>query len=344
MLALDLLGPQAPHPRPPVPHLTRSGSTTTIQPSPARTSRGTRSARRARRCAAQLLVHRLELLVGRLELLVHRLELLVGRLELLVRRLQLLVGRLELLVRRLELLVRGLELLVRPPQLAPGGPARRPSCSVRAVTSTNVHRDAERSSRGSRQRRDATSSTRSASPRVATSRPVRRSTGARLVRTPARCSERSSTGRYDSSRSWSGAPEVPPWQAEERRAPPVDRTHRAVGVDHDLRHRGPPPAPAVAAALRVPSRVAPRASSTPASRRRGSRLRRRLLAKNRGFRSTGANRSACVEQRLRPAQEQQPPSSRAKWKRSRIRACASALKYISVLRQASRSSREIGAS
>src|SRR3954447_382440 len=61
---------------------------------------------------AQLVVHRLELLVGRLELLVHRLELLVGRLELLVGGLELLVGRLELLVGGLELLHRRLKLLV----------------------------------------------------------------------------------------------------------------------------------------------------------------------------------------------------------------------------------------
>ena len=67
---------------------------------------------------AELVVHRLELLVRGLQLLVHRLELLVGGLQLLVRRLELLVGGLELLVRRLELLDGRLQLLVRRLELA----------------------------------------------------------------------------------------------------------------------------------------------------------------------------------------------------------------------------------
>ena len=64
----------------------------------------------------------------------------------------------------------------------------------------------------------------------------------------------------------------------------------------------------------------------------------------RRFRSTGTK--VCpwaIRVSARP-RKRNPPSFRAKWKRARIRAWVSALKYIRVLRQTSRSTREIGAS
>ena len=69
------------------------------------------------------------------------------------------------------------------------------------------------------------------------------------------------------------------------------------------------------------------------------------LRKTRRLRSDGRNRSRVRDQHLRLAEEQEPVVvEREVEAGARIRACVSALKYMSVLRQTSRSMREIGAS
>jgi hypothetical protein len=80
-----------------------------------------------------------------------------------------------------------------------------------------------------------------------------------------------------------------------------------------------------------------------------TRTRSRIVArttfwKMRRLMSAGRKSSACVMSISDFPSSSTPSSSSAKWNRRRMRACVSALKYMSVLRHTSRSMREIGAS
>ena len=86
------------------------------------------------------------------------------------------------------------------------------------------------------------------------------------------------------------------------------------------------------------------ARSVAMTRTRSRIVGRTTLWKIRRLMSVGRNRSACVMSISDLPSTSMPSSSSAKWNRRRIRDCVSALKYMSVLRQTSRSIREIGAS
>ena len=75
-----------------------------------------------------------------------------------------------------------------------------------------------------------------------------------------------------------------------------------------------------------------------------SPITERDLVNTRRRRSIGVNIVACASIVSARPRKRNPPSLSAKWKRARIFACVGPSKYISVLRQASRSTREIGAS
>jgi hypothetical protein len=155
------------------------------------------------RPVAQLVVERLQLLVGALQLLVHRLELLVGALELLVGRLELLDGALELLVGRLELLARALQLLVGRRQLAVELPEPCPQLvPVRDVLEDEV--DALRLA-VDRERRDP-----DVPPAAGAAPGGLHSTSRTSTASPLACTDatdpRSSSGRRDSSSRWNSVP------------------------------------------------------------------------------------------------------------------------------------------
>jgi hypothetical protein len=154
---------------------------------------------------------------------------------------------------------------------------------------------------------------------------------------------RSSTGRYESSRSWNGRPASRGPIANSRFAcrllvasrPSVSRTTCAAGEDSQACWR---------------SAVGPSSGSTElqggtplrALRSADGRTSRRL--NSRLDRSTGANWAECDSRSSALPRNSTPCGSSAKCNRSSTRCCVWALKYMRVLRHRSRSTCEMGAS
>ncbi len=156
--------------------------------------------------------------------------------------------------------------------------------------------------------------------------------------------ERRSAGRYETWRSWSGRPRSDEARPKRLRArslasaswPLPSTTTCAIGQASNASSR----------TRTCPARWLT-ASSLPARAISSSRSRRpprETLAKIRRFRSIGTNVLLYARSVSALPRNRKPLSFSAKWNRSMIRPCVSVLKYISVLRQASRSIREIGAS
>ena len=180
-------------------------------------------------------------------------------------------------------------------------------------------------------------------PRCATRRP-RRLTGVASPRAWS-ISERSSTRTVRELEILERAADVASGRARRARAPGRSRATSAPCGRRRAAATGARSNASLAAASSGRRSVGRRSTAT--ARRSASAQRRAVdLREDAPFRSSGAKGSYCVQQQLRLAEEE---DSRASPQReveaaSRIRPCVSGSKYISVLRQTSRSTREIGGS
>ena len=225
------------------------------------------------------------------------------------------------------------------------GAARARRCSRRAaVTSWKIEADAEQRRRRRRQRDDWIVEV---DDRRRCARPLH------VAELPGRAARPAPARSASAARRPVGDLEVLERPADVAAARPNSGSRLLVDQRHAARRRRPRSAPpgwpagglahaagrSSSASLRAPAPVRP-AKVEPFARRRAAAPCGRSAASGRSA-GTGWPWLSSISALPRNST---PPSASAKWNRARIRACVSALKYISVLRQISRSIREIGAS